>query len=149
MTSKIKVRRPLTSHIFHGLWILLTLYKTVDSQSPGKFIWGLLFIVSIALLVRVIFKGSYLEKDGSSLIINGDFFQTRTVQITDIERVEIEPGPFSDSRIILKDGKGRVKFNYHNVNSEDFNDLMRSINVPIKLCEAKTAHNKVHNQWRG
>jgi len=103
----------------------------VDSQSPGKFIWGLLLIVSIALLVRVMINGSYLENDGSNLIINEDFFQTRTVQIAGIERVEIESGPFSDSRIILKDGKGRIKFNYHNVNSEDFNDLMRSLNVPI------------------
>jgi hypothetical protein len=131
MTENIKVRRPLTSHLFHLLWILLTLYKTIDSQSPGRYIWGLLFSIAVILLVRVIIKGSYLEKDGSNLIINEDFFRTRIVQIADIERVEIEAGPFSDSRIILRDDKGKIKFNYHNVNDDDFNALMKSLNVPV------------------
>jgi len=130
MTKKLKVRRPLTSHIFHGLWALFTLYRTVYSQSPGQVIWGLLFITSIALLVRVIVKGSYLEKDGSNLIINGDF-QTRSVPIADIERIQIKPGPFADSCIILKGDKGKIGFSYHNVNNNDFNALMRSLEVPI------------------
>ena len=110
---------------------MLALYKTLDSQSPGKYIWALLFLISIALIVRVTVKKSYLELVGSTLVINTDSFQTKSVEVADIERIEIKTGPFSDSNIILKDNKAPIKFNYFNVNDKDFNQLMKQLNVPI------------------
>jgi hypothetical protein len=123
MTNTIKVS---------ALWTLRALYKTLDSQTNGRYLWGTLFSVSLLVLIRVIIKRSYLEKTGSTLKINRAFFQTRTIEIADIEMIEIDPGTFSDSHIVLKDNKGKVKFNYQNVNDKDFNAVMQSLNVPVK-----------------
>lgn len=77
-------------------------------------------------------KHSYLEKVGSTLTVNGDLFKTSTIDIADIEKIEVAAGPFSNSRIILKEKKGSVKFNYYNVNDGDFNELIKSLDVPVE-----------------
>lgn len=130
--DNIKVRRSIQSHFIRGLWMLLALYKTLVSQTPGKYIWAFLLAFSIIMIGWVINNKSYLELAGSRLIINTDTFQTKSIEVSDIERIEIEPGLFSDSRIVLKGDKGVVKFNYHNVNDRDFNQLMKQLNIPTK-----------------
>jgi hypothetical protein len=98
MDEIIKVGRPVRSHIFHGLWMVFTLYSTLDSVPPAKYVWGLLFASSIALLLRVILKRNYMELRGSKLFVYGDFFNTQTTDISDIERIEIAPGPLAIQR---------------------------------------------------
>lgn len=128
----LKVRRPIKSHVVHAGWIALTLYQTVDRGFPARMIWGLLLLHAIALAIRVILKPQVLELTGTKLTIYSDFFRSQTVDITDIERVEIEAGPFSHSKIVLKGNKGRVKFDYYQVRNEEFDALTKALNVPIE-----------------
>lgn len=128
----LKVHRPAKSHFFHATWVALTLYETVDSGFPARAIWGVLFLHAVALAVRAMLKPQILELTGTKLIIYGDFFRSKTVDVSDIERIEIEAGPFSYSKIILKDNKGRVKFDYYQVRNEEFDVLVKELNVPIE-----------------
>jgi len=131
MNPAIRVRRPLITHIFHLAWTALTLYRTLDSRPPARFIWGILFVIAIALIVRVVLKPYYIELTGTCLTLHNDFFSTQTIDIADIERIEIQANPWSKSRIILKDNKGNVKFDYHQVRGKDFNALLKYLDVPV------------------
>lgn len=128
----LKVRRPITSHVFHAAWIALTLYQTIDSGFPARMIWGLLFLYAVALAVRAVLKPQVLELTGTKLTIYGDFFRSKTVDITDIDRIEIEAGPFSNSKVVLKGNKRHVKFNYYRVRNNDFDALLKELNVPVR-----------------
>jgi hypothetical protein len=112
--------------------MLFTLYRTLDSGPPAKYVWGLLFASSIAILLRVILKRNYMELRESKLFVYGDLFHTQTTDISAIERIEIEPGPFSHSKIFLKEKKGIIRFNYSNVDDTEFKVLVKYLNVPLK-----------------
>ena len=51
----------------------------------------------------MIVKRNYFEIVDNKLVINKDYFRTTTIELDKIERIDIEPGPFSSSKIILKD----------------------------------------------
>lgn len=127
----LKVRRPARSYFFQTALIALTLYKTFDSGFPAQVIWGMWFLLALYWMVKVLLKPQYIELTGTKLTVYDNFFRSKTVDITDIERIEIEAGPFSRSKIILKDNKGRVKFDYYQVRNEEFDALMKELNVPI------------------
>jgi hypothetical protein len=131
MGEIIRVRRNTNSHVFHGLWVLYTFYRTWDSELPFTYFWGLSFAISIVLILRVLIKNNYLEIKDSRLTINGDFFNTQTTEISEIERIQIEAGPFGRSKIFLKDKKKIIKFNYRDVDNKEFKILLKHLGVPV------------------
>ncbi|TXH30012.1 MAG: hypothetical protein E6Q96_02485 [Cyclobacteriaceae bacterium] len=85
----------------------------------------------LIILIRLVFKPYYFEIRGSRLIINRDLFSEDYVEINDIEKIELEDGPFSKSYIKLKDYKIGLHFNYFIVNDKDFNRLKEEYNFQV------------------
>jgi hypothetical protein len=77
-------------------------------------------------------KPYYFEIKGSKLIINRDLFYEDYVEITDIEKIELEEGPFSKSHIRLKDYKKGLDFNYFIVNDHDFIKFKKSLQLRVE-----------------
>ncbi len=132
MPPTIKVRRPLHSYIIHLAWIALTLYQALNAGLPARDIWGMLFILGVALMVRMVLKPNVMELKGETLIVLCDFFGSINIHIGDIDRIEIKAGPLSSSRIVLKGDKRHVKFDYYKVRNADFDALKESLNVPVR-----------------
>ena len=84
------------------------------------------------ILTRLILKPYYFEIKGTRLIINRDFFYEDYVEINDIDKIELEEGPFSKSHIRLKDHKMGLDFNYFIVNAKDFNRLRESLQLTVE-----------------
>ena len=132
MHPPLKVRRPINSHIFHLAWTGLTFYQAMNSGLPARWIWGMLFVIAVAHIIRVIVKPHYMELRGTTLTVYLDFFSSITVDIGDIDRIEIKAGPWSKSRIVLKDNKRHVKFDYYLVRNADFDALVKAMGVPVE-----------------
>ncbi len=128
----VKVRRRLSSLIFYAAWAAFTLYETLTSEPPAIFVWGLQLVIALALIVRGVSKKYYFELEGSRLTINRFFFRTRTIDVAAIAGIQIEQGFLSSSKIFLKDGNEVVRFNHDNAHFEDFNTLLRALNVPVR-----------------
>lgn len=99
MNELIKVRRSLRSHVFHCLWTAFALYKTWDTQPPAKYFWGVFLAIALALIARVLTGKSYLELNGQKLTIYRDYFTSETIEVQDIDHLEIAESPFSSSKI--------------------------------------------------
>jgi hypothetical protein len=84
------------------------------------------------VLVRLIIKPFYFEINEARLIINRDLFYQDHVEIADIEKIELEEGPFSKSHIRLKGYKMGLDFNYFVVNVKDFNKMTESLKLRVE-----------------
>lgn len=128
----LKVKRPITVYVFHGLWILWGVYKSINNHSSfAQFSWILLTLLASISLWSLLRKRNYFELVDSKLIINKDYFQTQSIDIDKIEKIDIEPGPFKYSRIILRD-KTEIKFNDSYVDNKDLKEFMGRLSIPIE-----------------
>ncbi len=127
-----KVRRSLWSYMSYGLLLLLCLSKLFLTQTSWTYYWIFIGLGSLVILTRLILKPYYFETRGTRLIINRDFFYEDYVEIDDIDKIELEEGPFSKSHIRLKDHKMGLDFNYFIVNDKDFNRLKESLQLRVE-----------------
>lgn len=91
----------------------------------------MLFILAVALMVRMVLKPNVMELKGTTLTVLCDFFSSINIDVSDIDRIEIKAGPLSSSRIVLKGDKRHMKFDYYKVRNADFDALTKSLKVPI------------------
>lgn len=129
--NNLKVRRPGGYFFLVIAQTVLMLGLAVKNEFPARAIWGGLFVLGVALTIRALLKPQYMELSGTKLTIYGHYFRTKTIDIGDIERIEVEPGPFSHSKIVLKENKGYVKFDDYQVRNEEFAALVKALNVPV------------------
>lgn len=129
--STLKVRRTTKSHFFHALWTTLTFYQALNSGLPARAIWGTLFVLAVAMIVKVMLKPHCMKLTGTQLTVHRDYFSSITIDITDIDRIEIEAGPFSHSKFVLKENKGHVKFDYYQVRNKEFDALVKAVGVSV------------------
>jgi hypothetical protein len=125
------VRRTIWSYGNYGLLCLLSAYN-VQGHSQWTYYWAVIGVGSLIILVRLIFRPYYFEIKGTRLTINRDLFYTDSIEIQDIDKIELEEGPFSTSHIRLKDYKLGLDFNYFIVNDKDFNRLRDSLNLKVE-----------------
>ena len=101
---KLGLRRPVKAYFFRAVWISIVIsWLITNSTDFGRWIIGLLLALGTVSFVNAIVRRNYFEIDGDELKINRDFFVTRKINLSEIERVNIEPGPFTSSTIVLKD----------------------------------------------
>ena len=79
---------------------------------------------------NMIIKRNYIEIVNNKLIINRDYFRTTTIDLDKIEKINIEPGPFKSSRVILKD-KTTVKYLDSQTNDKELKQFMGQFNIPV------------------
>lgn len=132
MTMTLTVRRSIITYIFYIVWIPLTFYAALNSGLPASRIWGILFIAAIVNLIFIILKPYYMTLAGGRLTIRLDLISSIAVDISDIERIEIKAVPWSSSRILLNGNERHVKFNYYRVRNNDFDALLKELNVPVR-----------------
>jgi hypothetical protein len=123
------IRRSLWSYMSYGLLFLRKLFLT---QTSSTYYWLFIGLGSLTVLVRLILKSYYFEIKGTRLIINRNFFHEDYVETEDIEKFELEEGPFSKSHIRLKDYKMGLDFNYLIINDKDFTRLNDSLQLKVE-----------------
>lgn len=126
------VRRSLWSYMNYGLLFLLCLSKLLLTQTSWTYYYVFIGLGSLVILTRLIMKPYYIEIKGTRLIINRDLFYEDYVEIDDIDKIELQEGPFSKSHIRLKDHKKGLDFNYFIVNDKDFNRLKKSLQLRVE-----------------
>jgi hypothetical protein len=88
-------------------------------------------IVGMISIIHMIIKRNYFEVSNDKLVINKDFFRTKIIDLDKIEKVDIEPGPFSSSRIILKD-KTTIKYLDNQTNEKELREFMGQFSIPVE-----------------
>ncbi len=129
---KYGLKRPTQTYLIHGLWIALTIYySTTNSTEFGQWTLRLMTLLGTFSLVHMIVKRNYFEIVDNKLVINRDYFRTTTIDLDKIEKFDIEPGPFSSSKIILKD-KTTIKYLDNQLNDKELKELMGQFNIPVE-----------------
>ncbi len=81
--------------------------------------------------IGLIVRRNYFEVIDNKLLINKDFFRTKVIDLDNIEKIIIEPSPFSSSKIALKD-KTTVKYQDNQVNDKELKEFMKQYNIPVE-----------------
>ena len=76
-------------------------------------------------------RRNYFEVVDNRLIINDSFLRTRTIDLDKIEKFDIEPSPFSSSKIILKD-KTQIRYLDSQVDDKKLKLLMGQFHIPVE-----------------
>ncbi|HEY0656585.1 MAG TPA: hypothetical protein VGD65_25805 [Chryseosolibacter sp.] len=126
------IKRPIKTYIFHVLWIAFMLFlSTRSSSEPGKWILRSAAGIGLITFVHMIVRRNYFEVIGRKLIINEGILNRKTIEIEKIERFQIETGPLTASRIILKD-KTEVKYSDSQANEKELKELMKHYAIPVE-----------------
>jgi hypothetical protein len=128
----MKVKRPIEIYIFHILWIALTTFKSFDNTPLfAKILWIAALVISVIQFANAVIRKHYFELHNNKLLINKDFFIRRYIEVDEIEKIKIEPGPFKYSTILLKN-KTKVKFNDSYTDNKELKELMNNLNVQFE-----------------
>lgn len=128
----VKVRRPLSVYVFMGLWMIWASYKSTVSQTTiGQFLWLISDVLVALNSVNMLSYTHYLEWIDSKVVIHRDYFRTRVIDVDRIDEVILEPGPFSYSKIKLKDGT-EVKFNDTYADGKDLKEFMERLRISME-----------------
>jgi hypothetical protein len=129
---KLGVKRPIQVYIYHGLWIILTLfYLSKNSTDFGRFTLILITSVGAVSFINILFKRNYVEVKNNTLIINRDFFRIQSIDMSEIKKFHIEAGPFTSSKIILKDNS-EIKYSNHQMNYKELKELMLQFSISVE-----------------
>jgi len=97
----------------------------------GRWILWIGAVSGIISFVHMILKRNYFEVVDDKLVINEAIFRTKTIDLDKIEKFDIEPGPFTASKIILKD-KTKVKYSDSQTDDRKLKELMEQHNIPVE-----------------
>jgi len=126
------LKRSPQAYLTHVLWIALMIYLTLANASElGR--WSCLFLTSLGTIsfIHMLVKRNYFEVMDNKLIINRNYFRKAIIELDQIEKVNIEPGPFISSRIILKD-KTTVKILDSQTNYKQLKQFMDQFNIAVE-----------------
>ena len=87
----------------------------------------------------MIIRSNYFEIADNRLVINEGIFRKITIDLDKIEKFDIEPGPFTASKIILKD-KTKIKYSDSQTSDKKLKEFMGQYNIPVEWQQ--TGHNK-------
>jgi fructose/tagatose bisphosphate aldolase len=127
-----RIRRQVQVYVLHGLATSLVIYKIFNSESILGISSMILFLgVGLISFANIIINKYYNEVSDSSIVIHQDYFRTFSINLNEIDKIEIEPGPFKFSSILLKD-KSKVKFNDNYIDIRELKEAMS--NFKISVC---------------
>lgn len=86
--------------------------------------------IGTASFISILLKRNYFEVKDNKLIINRDFFRTQLIELDKIEKLDIEPGPFTSSKIVLKD-KTMIKYADRYTDYKELKHFMGQFNIPV------------------
>jgi hypothetical protein len=129
MTKGIK--RLAQIYIFHGLLSALVIYKIFNSATIlGRSSLILILVLGIFSFANILINKYYIEIVESTIVIHQDFFRSKSINVSDVEKIEIEPGPFKLSSILLKD-KTKIKFNDNYIDLKELKETMSNFKISV------------------
>ncbi len=126
------LKRPIQTYLFHVFGIAMTFYWSfINSTEFGQWTLRILTIVGLISLVYGIVRRNYFEVIDNKLVINENIFRKRIIDLDNIEKFEYEPGPFTSSKIILKD-KSKIKYSDSQTDDKELKEFMGQFNIPVE-----------------
>lgn len=126
------LKRPIQAYTWEIVWILLSIYwSTTNSSEIGRLLWSISGLAGLASLTHMIIKRNYIEVADNKLILNGSLFRKRIIELNQIDKFEYEPGPFTSSKIILKD-KTKVKYHDSQTDFKELKEFMGRFNIIVE-----------------
>jgi hypothetical protein len=126
------IKRPIQAYFFHGLWIaMMSFWSATNSSEIGRWILCSGAVGGTISLTHMIVRRNYFEVADNKLIINEGIFRTTTIDLEKIEKFDIEPGPFTASKIILKD-KTKIKYSDSQTDGKKLKEFMREYNIQVE-----------------
>ena len=123
---KLVVRRPIWSYLTSILVIgLCAFFLTRNFSQVRLFLWTLLTTISVIFFLRLLVKRNYFELIDNTLLIYRGAFDTKAINVLDIDKVEIESSFFRASRILLKDNS-MINFDSQ-INTEELKKLLAQL----------------------
>lgn len=125
-------KRPIQAYLLHVPWIAMAIFwSTTTSSEIGRWLLLIATAAGAVSFIYMIVKRNYVEVADNKLIINDGVFRTRTIDLAKVEKFEIEPGPFTASKIILKD-KTTIKYSDSQTNNKKLKEFMDQYNIPVE-----------------
>jgi hypothetical protein len=129
---KLELKRPRQVYLTHGLWVVATVFfATQNSSNVGRLTLVVMACVGAASLISMLMRKNYFEVKNNTLIIHNDFFRTKSIELDKIEKVKIEPGPFTLSKIILKDNT-QIKYHDSQVDDKELREFMAQFSIQVE-----------------
>ena len=126
------LKRPLKAYLAQVCLIFIVLYvSTKNSSELGQWMLRVLAIGGLVSLVHIIIKRSYFEVIDNKLVINEGIFIRRKIELNKIEKFDINPNPFSLSKIILKD-QTKIRYSDFQTNDKKLREFMGQFNIPVE-----------------
>ncbi len=126
------IKRPIQGYLLQGLWTAMIIYlSTMNSSEIGRLVLWTGSFAGIISLGHMIVRRNYFEVVDNKLIINEGFFRRTTVELDKIEKFDIEPGPFTASKILLKD-KTKIKYSDSQTDDKKLKEFMGQYNIPVE-----------------
>ena len=130
--KKLFVRRPLQVYLYHVAWIAATvIYAYRNSTVFGRSTLIVMSIIGTFSFISLLLKPNYFEVKDRMLVMNKDFFRKKCIEIDKIEKLDIEPSPFTWSKIVMKD-KTEIKYWDSHVDDKELKEFMSQFNIPIE-----------------
>lgn len=125
------LKRPIRVYLHYGIWVAYTIYFSMSKESYVQwFLWVMASIGTISL-INMIIKVNYFEIINEKLVINKDFFRTKTVDLNKIAKINTASGFFSSPKIILKD-ETSIKYNIDHLKEGKLQEFMAQFNIPVE-----------------
>jgi len=132
ITMRQGIKRPIQGYLLQGLWTAMMLYwATVNASEIGRLVLWTGAFAGIISLGHMIVRRNYFEVVDNKLIINEGIFKRTTVELDKIEKFDIEPGPFTASKILLKD-KTKIKYSDSQTDDKKLKEFMGQYNIPVE-----------------
>lgn len=126
-------KRPIYAYLIHVLWFGLVAYwlATRPPTGIGRWVVWAAAAINVISFIYIILKRYYFEVVDDKLIINENVFKTTIIDLDKIEKIDMEPGPLTASKIVLKD-QTKIKFQDGQVNEKKLREFMRQYNIPVE-----------------
>jgi len=126
------LKRPIQAYFTPALWIAWTIYfSTLNSTEWGQRLLFGAATIWIISLIHMFIRRNYIEVINNKLVMYESFITTTTVELDKIEKFEFQPGPFTTSKIILKD-KTKLTYSDRQADFKELKEFMVQFNIPVE-----------------
>ena len=126
------IKRPIQGYLIQGLWVaMLIFWSTTNSSEIGRWVLWTGAAAGTISLTYMILRQNYFEVIDNKLIINEGVFRTTTIDLDKIEKFDIKLGPFTASKIILRD-KSKIRYSDSQTNDKELREFMGQFNIPVE-----------------
>jgi hypothetical protein len=111
--------------------VLTAAYAVRNSTDFGRGTLVIMAAVGTVSFITILLRRNYFEVKDNNLIIQKGYFRTQSIALNKIEKLDIQPGPFGSSKIVLKD-RTTVKFHDSQADLKELKYFMGQFGIPVE-----------------